>query len=146
MAVQFRLRGWGALAVLLAFASVWGYRQWSMRTTIDGAALDKIKPWIVAEFASKALSETAGRPFEQLTTEERRSLSEKVLAAGRAEVKVTGLHGLGDEAVVRVEVSIDGQPPPDGRTTRYYRLNHSLLLGWTFRQEVPRLSYWLELF
>lgn len=140
------VRGWKTLAILLALAGVWGYRQWSMRTSIDQAALEKLKPWIVAEFASKALSETAGgRPYEQLTTEERRALGEKVLAAGRAEVRVTGLHGLGTEAVVRVEVLIDGQPPPDGRTTRYYRLDHSLLLGWTFRQEVPRLSYWLEL-
>lgn len=141
-----QIHGWKAVAILLAFAGFFLYRFYAMQTTLDTGAVEALKPWIAGRAIQTALQETGDRPFEQLTQEEKMSLSSKLLASRRVEIESISAHGLGENAVVRVSVLVDGKPMPDGRTVRYYRMRYSPLTGWTFKQEVTAFSYWLEIF
>jgi hypothetical protein len=60
--------------------------------------------------------------------------------------KITA-HGSLDDAVVRAEVLIDGAPPPDGRSVRYFRMSYSSVLGWHLEsRRATALQYYLALF
>jgi hypothetical protein len=54
--------------------------------------------------------------------------------------------GHGDDVIVRAEIQIGDQDPPDGRRVRYFRMSHSLLTGWRVEAETSALAYYLMLF
>jgi len=145
MRILLSVRGWKAAAVLAVLAAACGLHQWRLRATLATEAVEALKPWIAGRFMEAALHEVEGRPLAQLSPAERNALARRLLAARRIEVRSIQARGLGEDVVVRVEVFVDGRPPPDGQTVRYYRMSYSTLLGWTFRQEVGPLSYWLAL-
>ena len=141
----FQRHGGKAVLTLLLFAGYWGFRQWSINSSLDTGAVQAIKPWIIGHLENAALRESQNKPFDQLSQQERAALSQKLIAANRVEIKSIQAHGLGDRTVVRVEVLVDGKPPPDSKTIHYYKMNYSTLLGWSYRQEVDAVSYWLAL-
>ena len=145
MSATVQVHGWKAVVILVMFGTVWGYRQWSSRKELDTEAINAIRPWIVAQYMSAALHETKNIPLETLSPQEREAMSEKLLASGKVEIKSIEAHGFTDNTIVRVEVLVDGQPPPDGKSVRYYRMKYSMLLGWTYDREVDAVSYWLAL-
>ena len=49
------------------------------------------------------------------------------------------------EVVVRLEIKVRGQAPPDGRSVRYWRMRRSML-GWTMEYETTALAYYLKLY
>ena len=60
-------------------------------------------------------------------------------------VPVSGM-GSPNDMVVRFEVTLEGGPPPDGRTSRYFRMSHSLLTGWHMESQSNAVSYYLNIF
>ncbi len=48
--------------------------------------------------------------------------------------------------MVRVEISVAGKDPPDGKRVRYYAMSHSVVTGWYLERETTALSYYLKLF
>jgi hypothetical protein len=44
---------------------------------------------------------------------------------------------------VRAEIRIDGGPPPDSRSVRYFRLSNTALLGPVLEEETFALSYYV---
>ena len=145
MSTTFHVRGWKAVVILVAAGALWGYRQWSSRKTLDTEALEAIRPWIVAQYMSAALRETKNISLESLSQQEKEAYADKLLASGKVEIQSIKAHGLVDNTVVRVEFLVDGRPPPDGKSVRYYRMKYSMLLGWTYDREVDAVSYWLAL-
>ena len=142
---RVKIRGWAALAVLLGFGGFWLFFQWRMRTTLDSEAVAALKPLIAGRLMDQAFREYSGRSPEQLSPEEQEALGKRLQAARRVEIKSIKAHGLGEHIVVRVEVRVDGKPPADGKTVRYYVMYYSTVLGWTFLQEVGPLAYWFGL-
>ncbi len=145
MSVQIQLKGWKAIVILLAFAGAWGYLHVRKQATLETEAVEAVKPWIVAACMRDALGNVKDRPLDQLTQEEIQTLNRKIKAASRVEIQSIKSRGLGEKVVVRAEVLVDGKPPRDGKTVRYYSMRYSTLLGWTYQQEVDAISYWLAL-
>jgi hypothetical protein len=67
------------------------------------------------------------------------------ISADNIEIVSISARGRGDDVVVRVEIEVQGQDPPDGERTRYYKMRYSSLLGWSVRHEVGKWSYYLTL-
>ncbi|MBU1694123.1 MAG: hypothetical protein KKC51_09190 [Verrucomicrobia bacterium] len=132
--------------VLLVFAAAWGFIRWQASRTLNSDAVAALRPWLISAFAREALEEVAGKPWSQLTKEELQILSDRLLAAGRVQIKSIRARGSGEDIVCRLEVLVDGQPPPDGKTARYFDMGYSVLTGWTCRGEATGLSYFFALF
>lgn len=145
MSVTLKVTGWKAAALLVAVLGLWLFARARAYRTLDTEAVDAIRPCLAAAYMWNALGE-ADRPFERMTAAEQKDFSDKVLAAGRVRIASIRARGSGDHIVCRVEVSGDGQPPPDGRTVRYYAMRYSALTGWTYEDETSPLLYYLTLF
>ena len=52
----------------------------------------------------------------------------------------------GDDVIVKVEIQVDGGPPPDGGAVRYYRMRYRGLSGWTVARRTSVWSYRLKMF
>ncbi|MBP7828306.1 MAG: hypothetical protein KA248_00160 [Kiritimatiellae bacterium] len=145
MSLTVHVKGWQAAALLLAVLGLWLFARARAYRTLDTEAVEAIRPWLAAAYMWNALGE-ADRPFERMTASEQKAFSDKVLAAGRVRITSIRARGSGDHIVCRVEVSVDGQPPSDGKTVRYYAMRYSSLTGWTYEDETSPLLYYLTLF
>ncbi|MBN1866059.1 hypothetical protein JW916_02085 [Candidatus Sumerlaeota bacterium] len=56
------------------------------------------------------------------------------------------VRGIGRYRIVRAEIRVNGAPPPNGRSVRYYRFRYTYVSGWMFNWEVSAWRYWLALF
>jgi len=130
---------------LLIAGMIFVFTQVKMRSTIGTEAIDALRPWIVARFMREALADLEGKSYAELTQEEVETLGDNLQAASRVDIRSIQAKGHGENVVVRVEVWVDGKPPRDGKTIRYYAMNYSAVSGWTFSSEVGPLSYWVEL-
>jgi hypothetical protein len=97
------------------------YRVNSMRTDLETEALDQLKAFLAAEYAGNdiaALSE-AFDSDPRLDPEHAQERAERILATQNITFPSVSARGLwnakdGGEAVVRVDIQVDGGPPPDG--------------------------------
>lgn len=129
------------------------FRSASMQTELETQALDELRSYLVAEYTgaqAAPLSEAlaSGAPIDQ---EQARLQAQSVLDASNVElVSVTG-RGFrdardGGNAVVKVEIRVNGGPPPDGVSTRYYRMRYRSLAGWRVGARTSVWSYRLKMF
>jgi hypothetical protein len=129
------------------------YRVSSMQTELETEALDQLKAFLAAEYAGNdiaALSEALDSD-PQLDPEQAQARAERILATQNITFPSVSARGVwnakdGGEAVVRVDIQVDGGPPPDGVTTRYYRMRYRPLSGWTVGGRTSAWSYRLKLF
>lgn len=143
--LTIKLTGWqtaGVLGLLLAFAV--GHQVF-IRRQLDAQAIETIKPFIAGAIVMDSVSEFAERDWGQLSEAEQQRLSDTAVAMRKLEVNLVSARGFGSDVVVKVDVTVDGQPPPDGKRERYFRLSYSYFMGWTMRQEVGAFSYWMML-
>jgi len=136
---QIRLTGVKAVVVILALVGFGVFRLVSARSTLDTQGTEELSMWLRAEYASRYLSNLDAAT---LTPEDVESL----LALDRITFPSIRGNGTPSDMVVRVEIEIDGQPPPDGRSVRYWRMEHSMLTGWRMQREANVLSYYLNVF
>jgi hypothetical protein len=151
--MEIKLNGVTAVIGVAALVLFGAYRMSSMQTELETEALDELKAFLSAEYAGSevtALSESLDSE-PQLDTEQTPARVERILAAQKITFPSVSARGFwdannGGEAVVRVEIQVDGGPPPDGVTTRYYRMRYRPLSGWTVRGRTSVWSYRLKLF
>lgn len=140
--MTIKLTGWKAVAALAAIVVLAILHQTFIRRSLNEEAVEEIRPYIQGEVITAAVGDRD--PWEMSKTE-LQAAGEKAMKAQKVELKNVTASGFGSEVVVRVEISVDGAPPPDGRTVRYYRMDHSYLLGWTYRKEVNAFAYYTKL-
>jgi hypothetical protein len=136
---QIRLTGVKAVVVILALAGFGVFRLVSARSALDTQGTEELSMWLRAEYASRYLSNLDAAT---ITPEEVESL----LALDRITFSSIRGNGTPSDMVVRVEIEVDGQPPPDGRSVRYWRMEHSMLTGWRMQREANVLLYYLNVF
>ena len=136
------LRGWQAGAAALALLILVIAHQAFIGRKLDRQAIEGLKPHLKGRILSQALD---NRPWNKLSDAEKKEFSDLAVSMTNPEIDLNNVsaRGFGSRRVVRVEVSLQGKPPPDGRTVRYFSMEYSLLFGWIYRQEVGPLSYWL---
>jgi len=140
--LRIELKGWAAVAVLVLVVGFLAFRLVSVKTTLASEAADALRAQLRAEYSRELLE---GLDVKDLDRDRVDPRIQEILDAGKIEFASIGSRGL-DPVYVRVEVRVAGDEPPDGKTTRYFVLSYSTLLGWTVRRETSALWYYLHLF
>jgi hypothetical protein len=141
--MKVELKGWKAIAALAVIVAVLAGKFLAERSTLESEAADELKLWLRGEYVSRGLH---GVDTGQMTDEELQAKGEELLALNEVEFASIAARGRGDDVVVKVEIRVSGEEPPDGKPVRYFRMSHSTVTGWRVRHETTALSYYLKLF
>lgn len=141
--MKIELKGWKAIAALAVIAVVLVATFRAERSTLETEAADELKVWIRSEYLSSGM---VGMDPSQMTEEELQAKGEELLGLSDVQFTSIGARGRGDDVVVKVEIRVDGEEPPDGKSLRYFKMSHSAVTGWRVRHETTALSYYLKLF
>jgi len=131
--------------VLVVLLVIVGYKYYVMRETLDTAATQVIKTWILAEYVGKGIDNLKLQNLDAMSPEQAELAGEQLLKLNRINIKSIKTRGKGDDIVVRVEIMVNGKTPPDGKRIRYFRMKHSMITGWTMKRGATSLSYYLKL-
>ena len=81
-----------------------------------------------------------------LKTSTREETVRRALALDNIQFPEINGRGTPGDMVVRVRVLVDGSPPPDGRSVRYFRMEYSQLTKWRYVRETTGFAYYLNFF
>ncbi len=135
--VTVKVTGFKAVIVILALVGFVGFRFVSAKSSIETDAAQELKMWLQAEYTSRYLADDP-EPDEETAAE--------ILALTDIQFsEITGRGAL-DDMVVRVRIRVDGSAPQYGNEIRYFRMDYSVVLGWSYQHEVSKWSYYLNFF
>ncbi len=143
---NFQLRGWHALVGIGALLGFMGIEMYLRIRTVDDGLRNAVRARLVNEYSGHGPKDIArivaqareGSPIEPVPDVVQRDVEFTSIAA----------HGrLGAPAIlVRAEITVDGGPPPDGRTVRYFRVTRKYMEdGWMVVGESGPYFYYKEL-
>ena len=142
---EYRLTITGLPAVtLIALLSL--YLIWRLLTTNDAVTPEVaqgIHDVLAAEYARSLLPSlqegVAARDETRLKAEVDR------LETYTKKITFSSLksRSVGNQVIVRADILVDGKAPPTGKSVRYFRFSHSILLGYVYQQESFAVEYWL---
>lgn len=139
--MRIRLTGFKAVLALIVVAGVIGFRFVTAHRALSDDATKILALQIQSEYARGYLK---GLTADNITPE----MVDSITALQRVTFPKIRARGSLDNAIVRAEVLIDGAPPPDGRSVRYFRMRYSSVLGWRLKsgREPTALQYYLAMF
>ena len=143
--VKISIKGWKVIPVLVVVLVIVGYKYYAMNATLDTDAMSVIKTWILAEYVGKGIDNLKLQNLDAMSPEQAERAAEQLLKLNRIDIKSIKARGKGDNIVVRVEITVDGKTPPDGKRIRYFRIKHSMITGWTMKGRATSLSYYSKL-
>jgi hypothetical protein len=143
---NFQLRGWHVLVGIGALLGFMGMEMYLRIRTVDDGLRNAVRARLVNEYSGHGPKDIArivaeareGSPIEPVPDVVQRDVEFTSIAA----------HGrLGAPAIlVRAEITVDGGPPPDGRTVRYFRVTRKYMEdGWMVVGESGPYFYYKEL-
>jgi hypothetical protein len=143
---NFQLRGWHALVAIAALVAFLGIAMFLRVRTVDDGMRNAVRERLVNEYSGRGPKDIArivaeareGSPIEPVPEMVQRDVEFTSIAA----------HGrMGAPAIlVRAEITVDGGPPPDGRTVRYFRVTRKFMDdGWMVVGESGPYFYYREL-
>ncbi len=135
--VQIKLTGAKAVVAILLVAAFMGYRFFSAMSTIETAAAEELKFSLWGEYASRLMAEKP-QPTEET--------ARRALALDNIEFPEINGRGTPGDMIVRVRISVNGSPPPDGRSVRYFRMEYSQLTRWRYVRATTAFAYHLNFF
>lgn len=135
--VEFK--GWKAALVVGLLLALAGFRYHTRAVTLDAAARDAVRSWVAGEYHRVPLVPRGLEPPLDSAA------ATELLRQSGVEIRSMAARGWSDNAVVRLELSTHGGPPPDGRPVRYFRLLHLPSSGWRVVGESTALRYYTRL-
>ncbi len=135
--VQIKLTGAKAVVAILLVVAFMGYRFFNATSTIETDAAAELKFSLWGQYASRLMAEKP-EPTEETVR--------RALALDNIQFPEINGRGTPGDMVVRVRILVDGSPPPDGRSVRYFRMEYSLLTKWRYARETTRFAYYLNFF
>lgn len=151
--MELKLTGPTAILGVVAALAFMAYRMVSMQTELETEALEELKVSLATEYAGAevaALSE-ALESNAPIGSQDAAARVERIVSSQNISFPSVSARGLwkgrdGDEVIVKVEIEVDGGPPPDGERIRYYRMRYRGLGGWHVRGRTSAWSYRLKAF
>jgi len=143
---SFQLRGWHAVVGIIALLGFAGIQIWLRVRSVDAGTREAVRLELLNEYSGRGPKDIA-----RLVTEARAgSPVEPVPEVVQRDVELASIaaHGRmgGPVTLVRAEVTVDGGPPPDGRTVRYFRVSRKFMGGgWMVVGESDSYLYYREL-
>jgi hypothetical protein len=143
---NFQLRGWHALVGIAALLGFFGIEMYMRVRAVDDGVRNAVRERLVNEYSGRGPKDIAriaaeareGSPIEPLPEVVQRDVEFTSIAA----------HGrMGAPAIlVRAEITVDGGPPSDGRSVRYFRVTRKFMEdGWMVVGESDAYFYYREL-
>ena len=142
---NFQLRGWHALVGIAAVLGFLGIQMYLRVRTVDEGMRNAIRERLINEYSGRS-----PKDIERIVEEAREgSPVEPVPEVVHRDVQFTSIaaHGKMDAPVilVRAEITVDGSPPPDGRSVRYFRVSRKFMDGgWMVVGESGPYLYYRE--
>lgn len=143
---NFQLRGWHALVGIVAVLGFVGIQMSLRIRAVDDGMRDAVRKRLLNEYSGRGpkdvmriLAESReGSPIETVQEVVQRDVEFTSIGAhGRMGAPVT---------LVRAEVTVDGGPPPDGHSVRYFRVSRKFMGGgWMVVGESDSYLYYREL-
>jgi hypothetical protein len=143
---SFQLRGRQALIAIPLVLGFWGVSMYLHTRSVDAAMQDAVREELLKEYSGRGPKDLA-----RLVTEARAgSPVEPVQPLVQRDVEFTSIAARGKMGamvtLVRAEVTVDGDPPPDGRSVRYFRMSTKFVGdGWMVLGESNSYNYFMEL-
>jgi hypothetical protein len=142
---NFQLRGWQAIVAMVALVGFFGIKAAVHVRTVDDEMRAAVRERLLNEYSGRGPKDLArmvqeareGSPVEMPPPVVQREVEFTSIAA----------HGKigGGVTLVRAEVTVDGGPPPDSRSIRYFGISRKLEGGWMVVGESNSYSYYNEL-
>lgn len=142
---NFQLRGWQALIAVPLVLGFWGVEMYLHVRSVDDAMRDAVRAELLNEYSGRGPKDVArlvaearaGSPVEDVQPLVQRDVEFTSIAArGKMDGRIV---------LVRAEVTVDGGPPPDGRSVRYFRVSTKFGGGWMVLGESDSYSYFMQL-
>jgi hypothetical protein len=137
---NFTFRGWKAVAVLTLVVAIFGIRLLWRVQSVDDAGRAALTEWLRNDYQGRGQRDImqrlqdykAGLPVQPLP--ELQPLN----------IEFSSLSALGTyrKMVVKVQITVDGSPPPQGNSTRYFYMTHYSVGGWSVSSETTSYSYY----
>lgn len=143
---NFQLRGWHALVGIAALLGFSGIEMCLRVRTVDDGMRNAVRERLLNEYSGRGPKDIArivkeareGSPIEPVPEVVQRDVQFTSIAAhGRMGASVI---------LVRAEITVDGGPPPDGRSVRYFCVSRKFAQdGWMVVGESDSYLYYREL-
>ena len=143
---NFQLRGWQALIAIPLLLGFWGLEMYLHIRPVDDAMRDALRAELLNEYSGRGPKDVA-----RLVAEARAgSPVEPVQPLVQRDVEFTSIAARGKMGApvifVRAEITVDGGPPPDGRSVRYFRMSTKFIGGgWMVVCEGDSYGYFMQL-
>ena len=143
---NFQLRGWHAIAGIVAFVAFWGIAMYTRARTVDDGMRTAVRERLLNEYCGRGPKDIA-----RIVAEVRTGAGvEPVPSVIPHDVQFTSIAAHGKTGttgnIVRAEIMVDGGPPPDGRPVRYFCVTRKFMEdGWTVVSESNAYMYYREL-
>jgi hypothetical protein len=143
---NYQFRGWHAVLALVALAGFFGIKMYLHVVAVDEPMRDALREELQKEYSglgpkdvTRILSEAhQGEPIEPVQPAVQHDVEFKSIAARGTIGKPVKL--------VRVEITVDGGPPPDGRSVRYFQMETKFIGdGWMVIGESNSYNYFSAL-
>lgn len=141
---RIELRGWQAIVVGILILGISGYRFSSRFQKVPEDSRETLREWLVKDYEGLGPAALAKRVADYKAGVVNTPVQ---LPAKEPQVEFTSLeaHGSPGAMVVRSEVTVDGGPPPDGRSVRYLFLTTKVGGGWMILGESDSYRYYTAL-
>jgi hypothetical protein len=130
MASTLKLTGTKAIAALVVVAAVVIFQFFLRQQSLQTQAVDQVKLHLASEYTRLHLPKLQKAVSTGSLTDTRAGEIVEQVTPDNIEIVSISARGRKDRYVARVEVTVAGSGPPDGRPVRYFRMEHSTLTGW----------------
>lgn len=140
--IKFQLTGWKAVAVIVLFLGFIVFQHFRVQNQLEAEGEAIVKEYLGRKHLHQ-LNQVIEKYQQSKDVKKTEKEIEKVIEQSKAmEIQSMSARGNGKRFVVRVEYTIQGKPPEDGKSPRYLVLIRSL---GTFRvdHETTASSYYL---
>jgi len=146
MEYRQQLRGWQAAVVGVAILGVVAYQCARRMQTVDDAARFAIGVSLTREYQGRGLRQQVQEYLKQKASGEApKEPPASDAPIPRVELVSVKAHGSHDVMVAKVEVTVNGEPPPDGRSVRYLDLMRSVDGRWLVVADSDSYHYMISL-
>ena len=146
MEYRQQLKGWQAAVVVAAILGIVAFQCARRIQTVDNSARFAIGVSLTREYQGRSLKEQVHEYVKRRASSgAAEEPSASVVPIPMVELESVRAHGSKDVMVARVEVTVNGGPPPDGRRVRYLDLMRSVDGRWLVVADSDAYHYMFSL-